>query len=50
MKVIKVKINGFFDREKITSTLARNGIKTWEEIEEDSLHRREYFVCFERNE
>jgi hypothetical protein len=48
MKIIKLKINAYVDRERIITALANSGYHVWvEEMINDNNYRRDFFVCFE---
>ncbi len=49
MKVIKLRIDPYKDREAIVPALAANGYKVWEEkINENKCYAdTEHYVCFE---
>ncbi|MBN2591597.1 MAG: hypothetical protein JXA96_17155 [Sedimentisphaerales bacterium] len=47
-KIIKVKIDGYEDRNRMVNALARNGHKVWVEKKRNFPSDYDFFVCFER--
>ena len=52
MKTVKVKIDGYDDRNKMVNALANNGHKVWveEKPSQTFLTEKDYHVCFEIEE